>query len=476
VSGARRAAVVGGGLGGLTAAGELAQAGFAVTLFERARSTGGKAASVVTPTVRLDLGPTLLTMPEVVRGTFERLGALDLLPRLHELPLQCRYAWPDGSGLEVWRAWEPTANSAAGLFPEAARELSSFYAEAERIYEHVGAPYLEAPYESALGYGKRLWARGPRALATGMGLSTLAALARRHFSEARLQQFAGRFATYAGASPFEASASFALIPHLERAQGVFHPEGGMGALASALEAAVKRLGVTVQVGVEAQFGRRGSETWAGPAGGESAFEAVVVNADPLRFLRREGEPLAMSGYVLCLDVDRRLSLPHHSVLFSADERAEFGHLAQGAMPSDATVYLCHPAATDPTMAAPGHSGLFVMLNAPAMRDQGLTWSPSDLRAQCLGVLERAVPELRGAKVTVVAERTPLDFARLGAPGGSLYGFVPRGRLGPFKRPHLRSPEKGIFFAGGGTFPGGGVPMVMLSGRYASALAAAEVLA
>ena len=75
----------------------------------------------------------------------------------------------------------------------------------------------------------------------------------------------------------------------------------------------------------------------------------------------------------------------------------------------------------------------------------------------------------GARLEVLAERTPADLARQGAPGGSIYGFLPHGRFGPFRRPKLRGDSPGLFFTGGGTHPGGGVPLVMLSGRFSARL-------
>jgi phytoene dehydrogenase-like protein len=78
------------------------------------------------------------------------------------------------------------------------------------------------------------------------------------------------------------------------------------------------------------------------------------------------------------------------------------------------------------------------------------------------------------EAVVLGERTPADFAREGAPRGSLYGFLPRGRFGPFRRPRMRGAAPGLFYAGGGTHPGGGVPMVLRSGRFAADMALAHV--
>lgn len=462
----KRVAVIGGGIGGLTAAGELARAGHRVTLFEAAATVGGKAQVVVDRGLVFDTGPTLLTMPAVVRETFRRLGAEDLLPRFHRLALQAQYHYADGRELSCWDDLERTVESASAIHPADGAALTGFYREAEAIYRAAGEPYLEAPFDGVTRFLGRVLSRGFSSVLTGLTLPTLAGLARRHFASEHLRQFVGRFATYAGASPFEASGAFAMIAHLERAFGAHHVEGGMGALVRALARAVARLGVEVHTSAPAQWERRGTRFVVR----EEEFDAVVVNADPLSTPAPPAPPapLALSGFVFFVETER-LSLPHHLVSFSRDYRREFSQLFSGEVPDEPTVYVCHPAATDATMAPAGRSGLFVMVNAPPFTDRARAeaeWPThaARLRAHCLARLG-----LPGARV--VGERTPLDLARQGAPGGSIYGFLPHGRLGPFRRPALQGPAPGLFFAGGGTHPGGGVPLVMLSGRFASALAA-----
>jgi 1-hydroxycarotenoid 3,4-desaturase len=467
-----RVAVVGGGFGGLAAAGVLARAGAEVTLFEAAPALGGKAGRFRTEGLALDTGPTLLTMPQVVRDTFEALGAADLLPPLMELPVQCAYRFADGRRFDATRALGPMVEAAAALHPADGNGLRAFYAAAAELHRVAGEPYLEAPFEGFGGFMRRAARRGTRAVLAGLRMGTLADLAARHLRSEPLRQFAGRYATYVGGSPWQVSAAFALIPHLERTLGVHHVAGGLGALADAFGGALGRLGVTVRLGTRAQWAARGRGFVVGPPGDEIETDAVVVNADPLG--DRHREPLALSGCVLLIGVPRRVGLPHHTVLFSRDYAAEFRQLFAGEPADDPTVYVCHPAATDPTMAAPGWSGLYAMVNAPTLRAPWARWPyAARVRAQCLAALDRALPGLSDAAV-VLDQRTPVDFARRGAPRGSLYGFLPRGRLGPFQRPRMRGTPAGVFFAGGGTHPGGGVPLVLLSGRFAAAMALEHV--
>lgn len=477
-----RVAVVGGGIGGLTAAGLLAREGHQVTLFEGGASLGGKAQCVQVDGLRLDTGPTLLTLPHVVRSLFERLGAEDLLPPLTELEPQCTYRFADGCGFVAYKDLTRTAECAGQLRPSERKGVHSFYAEAEHIWRAAGEPYLEAPFEGLTGFMARVARRGVVAMARGMKLATLDELARAHFKTDHLRQFVGRFATYAGASPYEASAAYALIPHIERAYGVHHVRGGIGALVEALAQALVRLGVQVHLRTRVGYARDATGYRVGPRGDEAGFDSVVVNADPLDTLARGDEPLALSGYVLLLEIDGRPTLPHHTVLFGGDYRREFDELFQGQLAADPTVYFCNPSATDPTVAPPGKTGLFVMVNAPALprepraQEQAVAaWElqAERVKAQMFDKLLTHFPELRG-RLRVVGQRTPVDLAALGAPGGSIYGFLPHGRFGPFRRPRIRGGTPGLFFAGGGTHPGGGVPLVMLSGRFAAEMASAHL--
>lgn len=469
-----RVAIIGGGLGGLSAAGALAKAGCDVTVFEAAPQLGGKAGSVQARGVVLDTGPTLLTMPAVVRRTFESLNATDLLPRFVELSHQCSYVFGDACRFDAFRDLERTAQSAAELRPVERHGVFSFYDEARAIYRAAGEPWLEAPFEGITDFMSRTLRRGVGAVVRGMGMPTLQALGEKHFKTDHLRQFVGRFATYAGASPWKASAAFAVIPWIEHAEGVHHVTGGIGALSKALAEAVQRQGVRVRLGVKASWSRTGEsfQVVADDSGGE--FDALVVNADPLASSGRGDEELSLSGYVLLLSVPKRLSLPHHTVRFSSDYPNEFAELFSGRLPADPTIYVCHPAASDPSMAEEGRSGLFVMVNAPPLsgdhaRDEAL-WRDAAprLRERCLVQVEALAPGA-GASAEVIAERTPRELMRIGAPRGSIYGFLPHGKLAPFRRPRIRGEVPGLFFAGGGTHPGGGVPMVMLSGRFAAEL-------
>lgn len=462
----QRVAVIGGGVGGLVAAGLLAKRGRPVVLFEQHQQLGGKAGRVERNGLWFDTGPTLLALPHLVQSVFDELSVE--MPKLHRLQTQCVYHFASGRELVVHEELGQTLSSARAFGSDAEAGLARFYQRAEEIYELAGPPYLDAPFVSVFEFVRRLWRRGgAKGVISGAALGTLDDLARDCVSSAELQQFIGRFATYVGASPFRASATYAMIAHIERRFGVFHPEGGMGELARRLAEQVRTLGVEVRLGEAVTHAPAGSGFVVRSSRGEEAFSQLIVNVDPWHEApgpKRASTELSMSGYVLWVEVPHELRLPHHSILFSSDYASEFQQIFSGVVPSEPTLYLCHPAASDPTMAVAGRTGVYVMANMPAWAGA----SPFPSAALREHILRRIEPVL-GRGLSIVGERTPSDFAALGAPHGSLYGAVGHGRLGPFGRPRMRSLVRGKYFVGGGTHPGGGVPMVAQSGRFAAEL-------
>jgi phytoene dehydrogenase-like protein len=165
-------------------------------------------------------------------------------------------------------------------------------------------------------------------------------------------------------------------------------------------------------------------------------------------------------------------LAHHNIFFSDDYKREFEQIfKQGRPPDDPTIYLAITSKSDPQDAPPGCENWFILVNAPAV-DKRYDWE-----ANKHGYGERVLAKL--AKMELVVNGriqhqtifTPHDLARqTGAWRGALYGASANSRWTAFRRPHNRCPDfRGLYFAGGTTHPGGGVPMVTLSGGVAARL-------
>jgi phytoene desaturase len=228
-------------------------------------------------------------------------------------------------------------------------------------------------------------------------------------------------------------------------------------------------------------------------GREIGADRVVVNVDALHGLRHlvapehrrrwnnrriEAMEPSCSGFVLLLGIDRDYpNLAHHNIFFSPDYPAEFRAIFDKQVPApDPTIYVSATCRTDAHHAPDGHMNLFVLVNAPATSDR-FSWAREahPYRGQVVRVLERrGLPNL-GEHIRSEHIITPADFqGRYGAWRGALYGGSSNQMFSAFMRPPLRSPDvRKLYFVGGATHPGGGIPLVLLSGKAVAAAVANE---
>ncbi|GAB4435207.1 MAG: phytoene desaturase family protein [Chloroflexi bacterium OHK40] len=474
--------IVGGGLGGLAAAIHLAAQGRSVTLLEKNERVGGKLNLLQAQGYTFDTGPSLLTMPWVIADLFAAAGRsmADYLT-LDQIEPTCRYHWPDGTIFNAWQRLPQLVQEVQRLSPADVPGLFRFLAHTSRIYAAVADTFLLRPFDGLREVlTPQLALNGPRIDA----LRSVDAAVRSFFRSPHLRQLFNRYATYNGSSPYRSPATFNVIAYIELAEGGWYVRGGMYALACALLRLAEELGVTVRTSapVAEIILERGRATGVRLASGEHLRAArVVVNADPRyayqNLLPGQGATAARlarlepscSGFVLFLGVNRTYpQLAHHNIFFSGDYPREFAAIFQKGVPAaDPTVYVAATALSDPTHAPPGHMNLFVLVNAPALGPR-VRWEHEALayRDLVIAKLERMGLAGLGAAIRYEQIWTPATIAeRYNAAGGAIYGLASNNPFAAFMRPPLRAHGlRGLYFVGGGTHPGGGIPLVLLSGR------------
>jgi phytoene desaturase len=474
--------IVGGGLGGLATAIRLAAQGRRVTLLEKNERVGGKLNLVQEAGYTFDTGPSLLTMPWVIEELFATAGRrmADYLA-LEQIEPTCRYLWPDGTRFDAWQRLPQLIQEVERLSPADVPGLFRFLAHTARIYDAVADTFLLKPFDglAELLTPKLAW-NGPRIDA----LRSVDAAVRSFFRSPHLRQVFNRYATYNGSSPYLSPATFNVIAYIEFAEGGWYVRGGMYALAAALQRLACELGVEIRTCAPvAELLLEGGAARGVrlESGEELRAGQVVVNADP-RYAYQAlvpGQPAtaarlarlepSCSGFVLFLGVSRQYpQLAHHNIFFSADYPREFAAIFQKGVPAaDPTVYVAATSVTDPEHAPPGHTNLFVLVNAPALGPR-VNWAreAQPYRDLVIAKLERM--GLDGLRDAVAYEQiwTPADIAtRYNAAGGAIYGLASNNPFSAFMRPPLRARgTRGLYFVGGGTHPGGGIPLVLLSGR------------
>ena len=475
-----RAVIAGGGLAGLAAALRLRAAGWDVTLCDNGAAPGGKMNRQREGGYQFDTGPTLLTMPHILRKLYADLGErLEDHLELRALDPHAEYVYPDGFRLTVPALLEEWLEVVRALEPRDAEGVRRLHELGERIYRlseltffrHHPLSPLSPPPAAAI-----------RHLPLRHGWGNYAKTVERFVKNPRLRQLYNRYPTYVGSSPYLCPATLLVIPYIEHAFGAWSVAGGMYRIVESLDGLARARGVEALTGsrVTAIEHERGQVTGVRlQEGRRIRAQAVLFNGDASTLGALLGEDeipptngRSLSGLVLLFGLRERIpGLRHHTVVFSADYRAEFEALfRERIFPPDPTVYVNAPG--DPTLAPAGGQALFVMANAPACSTE--QWSEqviADAKRRVLARLQRAgMPDLE-ARAAVSSVRHPGDFElRYLAPGGSIYGESSHGWRRAFLRPPNRSRRlRGLYCAGGSFHPGGGVPMVLLSAEIAVGL-------
>lgn len=483
--------VVGGGVGGLVAAIDLARRGYPVSLLERAPYLGGKLRTISVGGKHIDAGPTVMTMRWVFDELFAAAGRkVEDYLSLERAELLARHAWPSrGEGtLDLYADVERSID-AIGRFAGAkeARGYRAYVAYAQRIFETVEQPFLRSQKPS---FGSTLQ------LAAAIGVTAFSRLdahrtmhksLRDFFADPRLVQLFGRYATYSGSSPFEAPATLHVIAHVEQS-GVWYVRGGMVALARGLEKLALELGVELRTGaaVDRVYLDSGRAAGVELASGERIdASAVVFNGDvgalasgllgsgvrkaaPAPSVQQRSLSALTFSFVAR---PRGFELARHNVFFSSDYAAEFRALREERrIPGDATIYLCAQDRDDDRPPSDEAERFFALVNAPADGDK-TTLSPSEIatcKDRTLATLERSGLVFEGS--SELHATTPGDFERLfPGTGGALYGAATHGMTATFARAGARTKVPGLYLAGGSVHPGAGVPMAATSGRLSAAM-------
>jgi phytoene desaturase len=479
-----RVVVVGAGFAGLAAALHLAGRGREVTVVEREEWPGGRAGRLDVDGYRLDTGPTVLTMPDIIDETFAAVGEtssarMDLL----EVDPAYRAQFADGSSIDVHSDADRMATAIeefAGVKQAAGyRQLRDWLT---RLYSEEFDGFIARNFDSPLSLLNPQLAK----LAAIGGFRKWDAMVKRHITDPRLRRVFTFQSLYAGVAPRQALAVYAVIAYMDTVSGVLFPRGGMRALPDALAAAATDAGVRFHYGATVTgLERSGGRVTAVRTDQDQriACDAVVLTSElPQTYALLGREPRrvgrlrpAPSAVVVHIGSPSRQSancpLAHHNIVFGTAWEETFTDIIRdGRLMRDPSLLVTRPTAGDPTLAPAGHDLFYILAPAPNLARGVVDWSRiGDAYADQLVdiVAARLVPGLRhGAKVLHVVN--PADWARQGMVAGTPFAFAHTfAQTGPFRPANTVRGIDNAVLAGSSTVPGVGVPTALISGRLAA---------
>lgn len=491
----RTATVIGGGIAGIATATLLAREGFAVILLERGSQVGGRVGTLSASGFRFDTGPSWYLMPEVFDHYFRLLGTstaeqLDIV----KLDPSYRVFFEDyPEPVEVVADLETNLQTFERIEPGARKALERYLDSAGDTYRIALSRFLYSNFAKVRTMMTRDVVRRSGRLFRLL-LQPLDRFIATKFEDNRLRQILGYPAVFLGSSPYLTPSLYHLMSHLDLEQGVLYPMGGFRTIIDRMLALARQEGVDIRTNATVEQiltseGRKPRATgvrYRDQRGTEHTLEStIVVSAADLHHTETELLPPALQTYpepwwknrvpgpgavLAMLGVRGDLpELAHHSLFFSTDWRRNFDDIfgETTAIPDPASLYVCRPSATDSSVSPDGNENLFLLIPVPADVTIGKAGDPlveKTADAAIRLIAEKAgIPDLAD-RIIVRGTYGPADFAEgLNSWSGSALGPAHTLKQSAFLRGSNQSKKvDGLYYAGGSTVPGIGLPMCLIS--------------
>ena len=466
----KKVAVIGGGLGGLSAAITLANAGMDVTVFEKNKELGGKMRSIDLGTHHFDFGPNTITMRPVFQQVLAQTG-VDPDDYLNFIPLRVHMKNVSSKGEVLYFSNDQQymIEQIKKISLSDAKNYPAFITEISRIYFLAQRHFLQTTFTSWRDYMKPSLLS---ALVKVRPFETLDQFIRKYFQHPFIVQCFLRYATYIGSSPYIMPATFAMIAYLELVDGVDYVEGGTSKIAQAFTTRAKQLGVKFHVGCEVtkvKYGKTQIHSIIDQYGNTHTVDAVFMNSDRLSDLfeldqvKKDIQP-SSSAFVILLGLNKRIEgLHHHNVYFPENYELEFDALFSDHYVEDPTIYICNSSYTDRSI-SPSGDNLLILVNAPPTKKGTLQIDSHQYRQKIIIQLKELGLDIEDAIVegkVITPEYLEKEFYAF---RGALYGAASNSVKSAFFRPSNRHAKlKNLYFVGGTVHPGGGSPLVTLGG-------------
>ena len=480
-----RAIVIGAGLGGLSAAMRLGAKGYAVTVLDRLDRTGGRGSSIEQDGHRFDLGPTIVTVPDV----FERLWAecgRDFHNDVDLRPLEPFYEvrWPDGTKFSACSDDDKMLAEVAKLSPNDVKGFQKFLKDSHARYvvgfEGMVAKPMHRAWETIKVLPTFARLRADR---------SIYGLAASRVKNEKLRMALSFHPLFIGGDPTHVTSIYALVAHLEKTYGVHYAMGGVQAIADAMADVVRAQGGVIEQNVtvnEIVIKDGAAKAVRLEDGSEIDAPLIVSNADAghtySHLLRNHKKRRWTERKIARKRWSMGLYVWYFGTKGTTDKWADVGHhtiangprfkgllkdiFMRGKLSDDMSLYIHRPCVTDPTAAPEGDDTFYVLSPVPHLNwDNPVDWEKEEpiYRAKVAAEVEKIIPGFQD-HISTETVFTPETFReRYLSPHGSGFSLEPRILQSAWFRPHNVSEEaKGLYLVGAGTHPGAGLPGVVSS--------------
>ena len=482
----KRIIVIGAGIGGMTAAIHLAKAGFQVTVIEKNHRPGGRCDRLSHEGHHFDTGPTLMVMPLLYEAEFSSLGtSMHTLLDLQRVDPTYHLVFDDGSQLALTSDLKSLQEQLEAIEPGSFEGFLRYLDEGHRHY-HLSIEKLVYPdFRKATDFFK------PSHLPLLHQVKPFSkhyANMSHYFTNPRLKAAFTFQDVYMGLSPFEAPATFSLMPYSELAHGVWYPLGGMYQVVEALMTLAREAGVEfifnetvdhIKVDEDQASGVQLSEN------GIQSADAVLANADlpyvyqnliPANGRSRKLDQMRFSCSVISFfwGIDKVYdALKPHTLFLVDDYEENFDSITRDLdLPDRPSFYIHAPARIDPHMAPPGQDTLIAIVPVGHISDevqQDWSYIQDQARQKIFQRLQDIGFHDLGEHIKFELVFTPQSWQkRYNLVKGSTHGLCHNLTQLAFFRPDISHPSiRNLYFTGASTRPGTGMPTAMVSGRLAA---------
>ena len=481
--GLKKIGVIGAGLSSLYASCHLAKRGFEVSVFDKNNMPGGRSQFFKDKGFTFDMGPSWYWMPEVIDRLFNDLSEnREDYFKLTRLDPAYKVYWSDKSATTIPMEHEKLIALFDSFEKNGGQKLEHFLSDAKIKYDISMGSFIENP---GLKISELLKFN---ILKDALKLDVFKSVEKdieNRFSSDKARNILNFPVLFLGERPSKIPALYTLMNYADLELGTWYPEGGMNALAGALEKIASKLGVEFHYNttVDSIKIENGKATSILANNLCYDFDSIVAGADyhhveqnllPKKFRRYnsnywESRKMAPSALIFYLGFDKKIeALVHHNLFFDEDLKDHGEEIYDTPKwPTRPLFYACTPSKTDATVAPENCENLMILIPiAPNLKDNETI--RENYLERILSRLEQHCKEPLKKHIIYKNSFCINDFkSAYNSYKGNAYGLANTLKQTAHLKPKIKSKVKNLYFCGQLTVPGPGIPPALISGKIAA---------